>query len=169
MDIKKIICTALAVMTAAAAFTACGGDEGSGEDQGKPAVEAQAETSASVGEIADRIKSEVAFEDDLIEFDSGKITKILGVAEDSYTSAKVYESSTGATPEEIACFECIDGDVANAVKLALESRLTAQTNTFTDYKPEQQPKLENAVLKVSGNRVFLVVSGDKAKVEEIIG
>lgn len=170
MDLRKIICTILAVTTVACAFSACSGDEETSSGSVSSAASADAEVNAAdVAATADKLKSDIAFDDELVEFDSAKIEKILGVSADKYTTAKVYESSSGATPEEIACFEAVDETAAADIKTALEARIEAQKNTFTDYKPEQAPKLDSPVLKVNGNCVYLCISGDNSKAEEIIG
>lgn len=172
MNFKRLICTVLAVMTVACAFSSCGGDNDSKTESGNTSVAEQADANtetADVAATADKLKSDISFDDELIELEGEKIQKIMGVSEDKYTSCKIYISSSGATPEEIACFEAADETAAADIKSALESRIEAQKNTFTDYNPEQAPKLDSPVLKVNGNCVYLCISGDNAKAEEIIG
>ena len=167
MNIKKTLCIILAAMTVTCACASCGGDDKEGGSNDNAASQTQTET-VDVAAKADQIKSDITFEDELVEFDSGKIEKILGVSPDAYKTAKVYVSSTGATPEEIACFEAKPG-MADTIKASLTTRLGNQKNTFVDYKPEQAPKLDDAVLESNGDYVYFVVSGDSAKVKEIIG
>ncbi|MBR1864391.1 MAG: DUF4358 domain-containing protein [Ruminococcus sp.] len=168
MKIRKTVCVLLAALAVCCSFAACGGnDDGGSSDKSTAAV--QQDSVKDAGAVADEIKNAVEFEDDLVEFDSAKIAKILGIEESSYKKAKVYASSSGATPEEIACFDAADKDSASAIKSALDSRLENQKKTFTDYKPEQKPKLDSAVVKVKGESVYYIVSGDSAKAEEIIG
>lgn len=163
MNFKKTLCVILVAVTVTCACASCGGDKSGDSGRTAPTtVEYDAEV------IADKVKSDIDFEDSLVEFDSGKIEKILGVAPSAYKTAKVYASSTGATPEEIACFEAASSEMATTIKATLEIRLTNQKNTFSDYKPEQAPKLDDAVLEVKDNFVFFIVSGDSAKAKEII-
>lgn len=166
MKVRKILCVLLAAVTVACSFAACGEKNEGGSDNGNGNAAA---ASADVKATADKLKSDIAYDDELIEIDEAKITKILGVDSAAYTNAKVYISSSGATPEEIACFEATSSSTATTIEVSLRARITAQTNTFTDYKPEQAPKLQNAVLKVKDNCVYFVVSGDSAKAEAIIG
>ena len=165
MNIKKTVCIILAAMTVTCAFASCG-DKG-GSDKGSDKAQTSTE-SVDVTAVADKLKSDIAYDDSLVEFDSGKIENILGIAPSAYKTAKVYVSSTGATPEEIACFEANDG-MAETIKASLSTRVTNQKSVFTDYKPEQAPKLENTVLIVKDNYVYYCVSGDSAKAKEIIG
>lgn len=165
MNFKKTLCIILAAVSVTCAVASCGDDKS--EDKGGNTAQTQTE-SADVAATADKLKSDITFEDSLVEFDSGKIEKILGVAPDAYKKAKVYVSSTGATPEEIACFEAND-KMADIIKASLETRVTNQKSTFTDYTPEQAPKLDDAVIIVKDNCVYYCVSGDSAKAKEIIG
>lgn len=167
MNIKKTVCIILAAMTVTCACASCGGkkdSDGKGSDKAQTATE-----TVDVAATADKLKSDISYDDSLVEFDSDKINKILGVSPDAYKSAKVYVSSTGATPEEIGCFEANSDEMATSIEAALTMRLNNQKATFSDYKPEQAPKLDDAVLIVKGNYVYYCVSGDSAKAKEIIG
>ncbi|MBQ8107822.1 MAG: DUF4358 domain-containing protein [Ruminococcus sp.] len=164
MDFKKIICVAAAAAAMSCCLVGCGKDDSKDKDTG-----ASQSQSADVTATADKLKSDISYEDDLIEIDSGKIESILGVSADAYNSAKVYISSSGATPEEIACFEAKNGSMATTIEASLTTRITNQKKTFTDYKPEQAPKLDSAVLIKDGNNVYLCISGDSSKAKEIIG
>ena len=167
MNIKKTLCIILAAITVTCACASCG-DKNSDSDKGGDKAQTATET-VDVTAVADKMKSDITFEDSLVEFDSDKINKILGVSADSYKTAKVYVSSTGATPEEIGCFEANSEEMATSIEAALTMRLNNQKGTFTDYKPEQAPKLDDAVLVVKGTYVYYCVSGDSAKAKEIIG
>lgn len=173
MNFKRLICTVLAVMTVACAISSCSGDNNSKvTESGKTSAAEQAGTETKAADVtatADKLKSDISYDDELIELEGEKIQKIMGVSEDKYSSCKIYISSSGATPEEIACFEAVDETAAADIKSAIEARIEAQKNTFTDYNPEQAPKLDSPVLKVNGNCVYLCISGDNAKAEEIIG
>ena len=81
--------------------------------------------------------------------------------------AYIYESS-GATAEEIVVFKCKDSDSASKAKVAFEQRVEEQTENFTDYVPEELPKLKDAVIAVNGEYAVLSVSGDSGKAKDII-
>lgn len=169
MKIKRIICICAVSAVICCGIAGCGGDgESSGNSvaEGSSSVQEQAQ---SVAEIADKLKSEISYDDEMIELTGEKIQNIMGISEDKYTECKIYISSSGATPEEIACFESKDENSAKEIKDLLEKRVENQKNTFTDYKPEQAPKLENPVIKQKDNCVYMCISGDNTKAEEIIG
>lgn len=162
MNFKKTLCVILAAMAITCACASCG-DSGNDGDRTEPTT-----VTYDVAATADKLKNEIAYEDSLVELDGTKIQNILGVAPDAYNTAKVYISSSGATPEEIAFFEAKNSSMATTIKASLDVRLTNQKNTFTDYKPDQIPKLDNAVLVIRDNYVIYCVSGDSAKAKEII-
>lgn len=171
MKIKKTIAVLLCAAALSCTLAGCSEDSGSSSEgnASSNAQQANANAAVDVKAVADKLKNEIKFDDQLDEIDSDKISNILGVSEDKYASAKCLLCSSGATPEEIDCFEAKDEAAAGEIKAALESRLEAQKNTFKDYNAEQAPKLDEPVLVVNGKYVYLCVSGDNSKAKEIIG
>ncbi len=170
MKMKKIICAAVcaAVMcTSAAAFTSCSksGDEGSSDS----AAAVQTDVTKDVVAIADKLKSDIAFVDSLNELSPEMVEKLIGVAQDQYTAGKVYVGSGGATAEEIACFEANDASAAETIAAALQKRVESQKKAFENYQPKEMDKLNTAVIKLQGKYVFMCISDENDKAEEIIG
>lgn len=86
------------------------------------------------------------------------------------TDASVLRSS-GATCEEgaVLLFDVEDWD--EKVKLAvqaLEDYVQSQIDTNVDYRPDEIPKLESAVVEARGNRVVLVVANDVQATKELL-
>ena len=86
------------------------------------------------------------------------------------TDASVLRSS-GATCEEgaVLLFDVDDWD--EKVKLAvqaLEDYVQSQIDTNVDYRPDEIPKLESAVVEARGNRVVLVVANDVQASKELL-
>lgn len=86
------------------------------------------------------------------------------------TDAAVLRSS-GATCEEgaVLLFDVEDWD--EKVKLAvqaLEDYVQSQIDTNVDYRPDEIPKLENAVIEARGNRVVLAVANDVQTAKELL-
>lgn len=86
------------------------------------------------------------------------------------TDAAVLRSS-GATCEEgaVLLFDVEDWD--EKVKLAvqaLEDYVQSQIDTNVDYRPDEIPKLESAVVEARGNRVVLVVANDVQAAKELL-
>ena len=168
-NLKKSLIVVLAAGLIAGCLTGCNNGETSSSSAESAISATPANATVDVAEIADKLNSEIKFDEKLGEIDGGKITSVIGVSEDKYANAKCLISSSGATPEEIDCFEAKDEDAAKEIKTALESRIEAQKKTFKDYNADQAPKLDNAVLSVKGKYVYLCISGDSDKAKEIIG
>ena len=86
------------------------------------------------------------------------------------TDASVLRSS-GATCEEgaVLLFDVEDWD--EKVKLAvqaLEDYVQSQIDTNVDYRPDEIPKLESAVVEARGIRVVLVVANDVQAAKELL-
>ena len=86
------------------------------------------------------------------------------------TDAAVLRSA-GATCEEAAVLlfdvDNWDEKVDLAVE-ALEDYLQSQIDGNVDYRPDEIPKLENALLEARGNRVVLVVADNVEKAKELL-
>ena len=171
MKMKKTICTILCALSIMCAFTACSGDKNSSDTSSATSQTTASEKTESkdVSAIADKLKSDIKFDDELVELNKEKMTKLLSISEDKFTAAKSYICSSGATPEEIDCFEAKDDASAEEIKNALQNRIDSLKKTFKDYNPEQAPKLDSPVLIANGKYVFLCISGDNNKAKEIIG
>ncbi len=79
--------------------------------------------------------------------------------------------SAGATCEEAAVllFDVDDwAEKTDKAVQALEDYLQNQIDTNVDYRPDEIPKLESALLEARGNRVVLVVANDAAKAKSLL-
>ena len=101
----------------------------------------------------------------LVDLETAKM--FLNLADIEVVEACIYESS-GATAEEIVVLVCADADSAAKAKTAFEQRVEEQTENFTDYVPEEVPKLKDAVIITEDVYAVLSVSGDASKAKSII-
>lgn len=170
MKMKKTLCVLLAAAAiSTAALSSCGDSSSSAADNSGSASAASTEVTKDVTAIADKLKSDIKYVDTLNELSAEMTEKILGISADLYTAGKVYVGSGGATAEEIACFEAKDADSAKTIKEALEKRIDSQKKAFENYQPQEMEKLNSPVLVSQGNYVFMCLSDDNSKAEEIIG
>lgn len=171
MNIKKKISIALAMATLCCfAFTSCGKDDGEKDDSAANAPVSASDEVVDVTTVADKLKSDITYKDTLNELSDDMIAKLFGLTvETDYKAGKVYVGSGGATAEEIACFEGADADAAAKIKTALEQRIDSQKTAFENYQPQEMDKLNSPVLVVKGNCVFMCISDDNSKAQEIIG
>ena len=165
---KRIICAAMCAVMAisGAALTGCG-DSGDSSGSGKSSS-AKADTKLDAAAIADKLFNDIEYKDQLVELSEEKVEGVVGIPKDKFKVAKVYRGS-GATAEEIDCFEAKDENSAKEIESALKTRIENQKTAFKDYVPAEMTKLNDPVLKVEGNYVFLSLSDDSSKAKEIIG
>lgn len=169
MKMRKTICfMAAAVMAVSMAMTSCGNDDTDKEENSAAAVQGQTEDKTAT-EVADKLRSDISYDDELNELSSDMIEKLYGISANKYGSGKVYIGSGGATAEEIACFDAVDETAAADIKTACETRISNQITQFENYVPAELDKLNDPVLIVKGNSVYMCLSNDNAKAKEIIG
>ncbi len=85
----------------------------------------------------------------------------------SIAEAAFYTNSQ-ATAEEIAVVKVNSADYIDTVKASFETRVADQKTACVDYLPDEMPKLDDAVIYVSGDYVVLCISCDSSKVESIL-
>ncbi|CDA73230.1 conserved domain protein [Ruminococcus sp. CAG:579] len=96
------------------------------------------------------------------------IEKLYGISADKYSSAAVYVGGV-STAEEIACFDAVDESAASDILAACEKRIEDLKTQVESYNPDELPKLNTPVLLTKGNSVYMCLSNDNDKAEEIIG
>ena len=128
----------------------------------------QEKENVNLDELGEKLFTEITYEDTMEPVGEDALYRVYEVDPEDVVKAVAYQS-TGFTAEEIALWECKDADSAQRVYEAMEERVAQQKESFTDYNPNEIPKLENPVLIKSGNYVFLCLSNDNAKAEELIG
>lgn len=169
---KKIIVTMLLAMTMAL-VTGCGEKETEVHDlsinvnEEEKAESAAEEKTVDAAKIASDLFSGIEYTDQIAEVDLDTAKMFLNISDVDITESYIYESS-GATAEEIVVLVCKDSDNAAKAKEALKQRVEEQTENFTDYVPEEVPKLKDAVIITSKEYAILSVSGDSGKAKEII-
>lgn len=108
----------------------------------------------------------VTFEDVMSEMDTAGICRILGLTDEEVASAAGYVS-TGATAEEFFVIEIKDGKT-DAVQQAIDAHMDYMIEGYSDYGPQEVPKLKNAVRELHGNYLFLCVCNDPSQAKNII-
>ncbi len=176
---KELLRRVLVLFVAGVLLAGCGSDkekEGA-EEQADVTIEAEAdngeggsaeasENEADIDKIADALKNEIAYKDELSSIDLDTAGMIFSFGDARIDKGIIYES-TGATAEEIAVLECASPEDAGKAAQALELRVSEQKEAFEDYVPEELNKLSEAVIVTRGNTVILSVSDEPEKAKEI--
>ena len=66
---------------------------------------------------------------------------------------------SGAVADELALFEFESKEDAEAAVEQAQARVTAQSESFADYIPEEVKKLDSAIVKTYGRYLVVCVSG----------
>lgn len=113
-----------------------------------------------------------AFSEELEELDADVAFALYHLSEAGLDQEAVTECavlrSAGATCEEGAVLIFTDKDSAQTAKAALADYLESQIDSNRNYRPNEIPKLENALVECRGSTVALVIAEDLKKAKEIL-
>ncbi len=77
--------------------------------------------------------------------------------------------SSGATTEEIAIFKASDEDKTKDMMTSIQTRISDQKKeSFSTYRPEELPRLEDSILVQRGQYIILCISDNRDKALEVI-
>lgn len=113
------------------------------------------------------LNSKITYQDTLSELDLDMASMFLNLSDVNVTSSSIYEGS-GATAEEIVVLECATAEDAAKAKEVLQTRVSEQIESFTDYVPAELTKLNSAVIKVNGKYAVLSVCDTPEEASKII-
>lgn len=108
-----------------------------------------------------QLRESVTFTDQMTDMDSAGACRFYDIGTDLVQDSAACVGS-GATAESIAVFEATDADAAARIADALQTFTDSWIKGYSDYKPEQVPKLESAVLEQDGVYVVFCVTADNA-------
>ena len=156
---KRVFSLMLAAMLAIA-LTACGN---AAEEQNR---------GFETGDVQTLVEGGV-FSEELEELDADVAFALYhlgdyGLERETLVEAAVVRSA-GATCEEAAVLIFADKNVAEQAEDALEDYLEGQVESNANYRPDEIPKLENAILEDQGESVVLVVAQNTEKAQKILG
>ena len=107
------------------------------------------------------------YDDIVSEMPAELVSHFYSYNDGDVTECVLYQS-TMAAAEEVFVAKCADEAAAARVKAACEQRVSDQIAAYESYVPAEVPKLQSAILQVSGNYVIFVVSRDTATAQSII-
>ena len=156
---KKLVALMLGVVCAVG-LTACG-EKAQEAPQAKDFELAMVEGMVGAG----------AFSEELEELDADTAFMLYkladyGLVREDLTDAAVVRSA-GATCEEGAVLLFADEEKAGVAAEAMGDYLESQIEANENYRPNEIPKLEGAVLKTQGKTLLLAVANDAAAVRSV--
>ena len=147
---KKLISLALSLVCVLG-LTACSPKDEAPAKSYQVSTPAAMQEAGAFSEQLETLDAEVAFM--LYHLDDFELTP------EDLTDCAILRSS-GATCEESAVLVLADEAKAAKAAKALNAYVKEQIDANTDYRPEEIPKLEKALVDQQGNTVLLVVSND---------
>ena len=115
----------------------------------------------------EQMQEKLTFTDQMATLDKEGACRVYGVDETLVDDCAALRGS-GATAENFSVWRAVDQDSAEKLEDQLDSFLDSWIEGYSDYKPEEVPKLESAVLEQEGRYVILCVSADNETAEPLI-
>lgn len=119
-----------------------------------------------VQKLADQLLEDLALTF-LAKAEESIVFNLYPLEKDAIDAYAVYVSS-GATTEEIAIFKASDEDKTKDMMTSIQTRISDQKESFSTYRPEELPRLEDSVLVQRGQYIILCISDNRDKALEVI-
>lgn len=117
--------------------------------------------------VADTLYAELTFGDTLEKSTADAAYSIYGIDPSLCTEAAIYVGS-GATADEVTVFNCIDSASAETVLNLVNSRKEYLKEGYSDYGPDQVPKIDAAAIISSGNTVIMCICENSESVYDVL-
>ncbi len=117
--------------------------------------------------ISDALISKLNFEITPEEIDSAVALSDYAIDELLVSEVRYFRVGS-AVADEIAVFNVKNADDIPSIENAVSERIKYLKEGFSDYKPSEVPKIENAYTKTIGNIVILCICDDISSVDGII-
>lgn len=117
------------------------------------------------GEIADAVQAGQTFEE-MTPLSQKQVLQYLDLDEAQLADMAMHMDASRATAEVIVVLEAKDAQGLQAAEEALEAYRDSTLEQYRDYRPEEVPKLEQAVLKSKGMQAALIVAKDAQQAEK---
>lgn len=150
---RNLVRTGLLVLTVCLLFTACGSPASS------EAPDAES--------LAARLMADVSFDEELNALDSSAAERVYRLDPELIAANAVY-IGTGASVDEVCVIEASSSEAAKEIETALQARIEQRKADYADYKPEEVPKLDDAILERNGSLVVLCVTSDTDTARSIL-
>lgn len=148
---KRAFALVLACLTLALALAGCGGK--------KPFV---------VDEVVEGLNGSAAFSETLEGMERDIFVRYYRLDGGALADGAAY-GSTGATAEQFAVLVFEDEEEAKTAEATLQDHVADQIEANRDYRPNDIPKLEKAIVERRENTVLLLVANDYDAAKTALG
>lgn len=143
---KKSIIAVLLLLSAALSLAGCGAKN------------------IDADELASKLAGEGQFAEELTEVSEAVTIKRLALGDGEAEECAAY-AGTAAVTDEVMVIKAKDTEkVSEAVEKYIENR----AETYSSYRPDEVPKLSDAVVQITGDCVIVCVSENSALAKKII-
>lgn len=118
-------------------------------------------------DIVAAVEGSQAFEE-MTALGEAQVLKYLDIEEGVLGDQAMSMDASRATAEVIAVLTAVDAESLKQAQEALAAYRDTTLEQYRDYRPEEVPKLEGALLKTKGLQTALVVSNDRAAAEKAL-
>lgn len=124
-------------------------------------------TASSAEQIAERIISETSLVG-VVKLQNEQVGNYYGVPVAIIENSAVYKSSSALSADEIAVFRVSSEAEKKIAASAVDGRLSDCRNSYSTLSSDENRKIDNCLVEVSGDYVIMVVCGDPGKASEAI-
>ena len=118
-------------------------------------------------ELVNRLGEAQPFEE-MTLLSAGQIEGYINVESAVYADAAMMINGSLSTPDTIIAITAADAEGVQGIADALALYRQSTLEQYRDYRPEEVPKLENAIQKTRGLQTVLVVCADPALAERTL-
>lgn len=120
----------------------------------------------TVVEILTTMRDKIEFPE-MAEIDKKDITLYYQIDAESIDSMSYIVAGSGINTDEVLILKMKDGTDMSEVTNQMGIRQKSQIELFTDYNPDEMPKLETSIIESTGNYAIFAVTNDNKKAKEI--
>jgi hypothetical protein len=118
--------------------------------------------------LAQALISDVPFAETLTPLEAENARRLYRIDSEDVLQVVAY-IGTGATVDEFSIWKSAGAASAERIMKSLQTRIDQQKEGYSDYMPEEVPKLDHAVLIQKGSWIVFCVSADAETAKEVVG
>ena len=122
----------------------------------------------SVRDIYEKIRSDVAFDKEMMEMNDDYFSNQFGFDLTEFEDYIFLKSEDIMLAENIIIIKVKDGTDTASVKTILDTFVAEQKSIFASYAPEQSKVIESSVTAVNGNLVYLLMSEKVSELKSVM-
>lgn len=111
--------------------------------------------------VGEAILQGQTFTEEMLSISETKIIKALDLSEEDYTDIYMSMDASRATPECVIVVTAKDEETQETITKKLSAYRDDTLREYEDYRPDEAPKLKNALVLQHGLQCVLAVCGDQ--------